>query len=410
MFWVALATLIMMLSGDGDDTTAVAGFLKAVRESAMVRVEDPTRRAQVVSAVDDYQKLFVLHRQKQNELAGCIEQADRNYRATEQSYAACEGAFAAHWTSLRAKLTATRERLEANLLPAEADAMGRDLVSNQDAQAVVSRGEASVSAPPKPRRGRGLQGVAAQRHLTVPRNTLSILVGPGLPITFGQRFAAGSIEAGVNYRRVDAGGAGATDQWIVRGGVVFGLFDDFEAGALFIPIEISPNPHFDDVTVFLTQNFRFKKLDIAARFSFRTPGEVGWGFNPGVALRYRPLSNLALDAAVHLPFEIGSFSDPKQPTLAFSVPLRATWNVTPHAFLLANTGVAYDDLSHVSSAALPLGAGLGYSLLLGKRLIDFTGTFDWEGLVRFSTPSDQDTMNPGSYRVSFGATMHAQAL
>jgi hypothetical protein len=406
--------MIMMLSGDGDDTAALLSFLKALRESAVVHIKDPARRAQVVAAADDYQQLFARHRQKQNELARCIERADRDYHAIEKTYAVCEGAFTTHWASVRVNLTAIRERLDANMRPAEVDAIGRALLEDDDAASVIAQSQLQSRTPalasPKPRRLRGLQGIVAQRHLTVPRNTLSIVVGPGLPSTFGQRFVAGPIEGGVTYRRVDAGGENAVGQWIARGGVIFGLFDDFEAGALFVPIEIAPDFHFDDVSVFLTQNFRFKNLDLAARFSFRTPGQVGWGLNPGVALRYRALPRLAIDAAVHLPFEVGSFGDPRPPALGLSVPFRATWNLTPGAFLLANAGFAYDDLSDVSSAVLPLGGGLGYSLLLGKRLIDFTGTFDWEGLVRLSTPVDQDTMAPGNYRISLGATLHAQAL
>lgn len=41
MFWVALATLIMMLSGDGDDTTAITSFLDALHKSASAQIRDP---------------------------------------------------------------------------------------------------------------------------------------------------------------------------------------------------------------------------------------------------------------------------------------------------------------------------------------------------------------------------------
>lgn len=410
MFWVALATLIMMLSGDGDDTTAITSFLDALHKSASAQIRDPDRRASTLTAIDSYQALFREHRAKQNELAKCAEKADRNYHATLSTYEDCMAAVAAHWRNLRFRLDAIRVQLEKNVRPEEVAAMERDLQENVSAERVLQRaGQQTGPASPSPPRPRGLEGIAAQRNLTVPRNSLSLIFGPGLTPTFAQRFAAGPIEAGLVYRRLDSSGQ-ASEEWMLRGGVMFGLFDDFEAGALFIPVELSPDPHFDDVTVLLTQNFRFKNIDLAARFSFRTPANVGWGLNPGIAARYRPSPKVAVDLAIQMPFELGSRSSPQAPLVALQVPVRATWNLSPHLFLIGSSGFAYDNMASSATAMMPLGAGAGYTFLFGKRLIDLTATFDWEGLLRFSPLPQQQALDPGSYHLALGFTFHSQAL
>lgn len=409
MFWVALASLIMMLSGDGDDRIVVARFLDALAKSAQVHVKDPARLAEVLDAVHRYERTFEEHRDRQNELAGCLEKADRKYQATAADYDACKAAIETHWINVRAQLDDNRARLERNLTPAEVDAIGRDLLASTDAATVVEKGS-HVKAPGPPPRRRGLEGFVAQRKTTVPRNTLTMTFGPGLVHTFGVRFPAGSIEAGTLYRREEEPLGVTSEQWMMRAGVLFGLFDDIEAGALFLPIELSPDPHFDDVTVLLTKRWGFGELDVAARLSFRTPGEIGWALNPGVLARYQPSPRLALDAAFAFPVELGSFKKPLSPTLGVNVPLRATWNVTHHLFVLGTTGFAVDDVSTAASAVLPLGGGAGYTLLLGKRLLDLTAVVDWDGFARFAPAATTSALDAGSYRVSFGINVHQQAL
>jgi hypothetical protein len=414
MFWVALASLIMMLSGDGDDVRDVERFLSALDRAVTQVIAEPARRDDVRRAVRTYTLLFEGHRARLNELAKCIEKADRDYAASAAAYAACQEPFDAHWRLLERDLDRNRALLQSKLSEAEAERVAKALERDPDSSEWIGRARTGTErdpAPEPPARRRGLEGVMAQRHMTVPRNSIALLFGPGLPQTFGQRFAAGAVEAGLSYSSVGPQAVGVDQQWMFRGGVVFGLFDDFEAGALFMPIEISPNPHFDDITVLLTERFRvLEKLDLAARFSFRTPANVGWALNPGLSARYHWTPRLALDGAVYFPVELGSRSNPQAPLIALNVPLRASYNLTPALFVLAETGFAADDLSRGSSAVLPMGAGAGWSLLWGKKLVDLTATFDWLGLLHFAPAAGQSAADAGSYRISAGVTLHSQVL
>ena len=78
----------------------------------------------------------------------------------------------------------------------------------------------------------GLEGQWSQRHLTSPMNSLNILAGPGQPMLLGARFGdQGVVDGGPAYIHGGARASGG-ELWL-RGGVAFGLTQDWEAGALF---------------------------------------------------------------------------------------------------------------------------------------------------------------------------------
>ena len=229
--------------------------------------------------------------------------------------------------------------------------------------------------------------MAAERHLTLPRNVVSIVYGPLGPATFGQRYPSKIIDGGTSYARgAWAGsGSGGADEWFTRLGVRFGLFDDFEAGALFLPFELAPQFHFDSVLVFLSQQFRFDALDLAIRFSFQTPGDTGWALAPGVVLATHG-RQIALQVGAFMPMEVGSFGEPTAPRVGLNAQLRVILNLVPSFFLTGETGVAYDDLSAPDLLTIPLGFGAGYTLLAGKRLLEFTTSFTWDHWLLPSRP------------------------
>src|SRR6187399_1868614 len=86
----------------------------------------------------------------------------------------------------------------------------------------------------------GLEGQWSNRHLTAPMNSLRIVAGPGQPMLMGERFGTQIPEGGAQVIHDPVLGTGAstndTQTWL-RGGVGFGLTQDWEAGALFIPLE-----------------------------------------------------------------------------------------------------------------------------------------------------------------------------
>jgi len=413
MFWIALATAIMMLSGEGDDTRAIAALLAGLHEAIAAHVPAEAQRARALRAVADFEQVFDKHRQDLQVFGACVEAADRDYRASRANYEACERPLEVQRVALGHALQAVIGEYQAALTPAE-----RALV----AQLVVARPEAWIldpaqvggqgPAPAVESRPRGLEGVVSGRHLTLPRNIVSIVFGP-LGTTFAQRYPSSIVDGGASYLRGDVAGSGAAasspDEWHAHLGVRFGLFDDLEAGALFLPFELAPDFRFEPVSVFITQQFRLEALDLALRLSFHTPGDTGWALAPGIVLGTHS-RQLGFQGGVTLAMEVGTFGTPRAPIAGFNLPLRMTWNLVPAFFLDLESGVAYDDLAASGLWTVPLGFGAGYSLLLGKRLIDFTASFNWDHWLLPGEPNGLSALQFGAFRVSAGMSMSFQAL
>ncbi len=415
MFWVALATAIMMLSGEGDDTRAIAALLASVRQAITQLVPDAGRRAQALEAVTTFEQTFAQHREALQTFGKCVEAADREYQATRADYAACTAPVEAQRAAMRQAIETVQREYEAAVLPAERSAIARSAGQQPEAWVLDPTLLNAHNQPvPPPSRYRGVEGVAAQRHLTLPRNVVSVMFGPLSTATFGQRYpSAGVVDGGVSYLHRRLSGTDpppvASDAWHVRMGVLFGLFDDIEAGALFLPFQVAPEFEFQSITVFLTWQFRFQDFDLAARFSFQTPGDGGWAISPGVMLGTHG-RRVAFQAGVFAPMELGSFKEKQAATLALNAPARATLNLLPSVFLQAKAGVAIDDLSSSSTLSVPLGFGAGYTLLFGKRVLELTGSFDWDRLLMPNPNPGLAALQPKLFRATAGASMYFQAL
>ena len=418
MFWVALATAIMMLSGEGDDTRAILALLTGLRQAIAQTVPAEARREQALRAITQFEQAFAKHREELQVFGKCLEAADRNYHATRADYQACTARLEPQRIALRQVLDSVQHDYETALSPEERAGIVQNVSALPQAwildPALATEAAQGHLQDASRARFRGVEGVAAQRHLTLPRNVVSVVYGPLGPTTFGQRYPSRIIDAGTSLAHADVAGSGtaaaaAQDVWYTRLGVRFGLFDDIEAGALFLPLRLAPDFAFDPILVFLTQQFRLDALDIALRLSFQTPGDTGWALSPGVALGTRG-RQLAFQAAVLLPMELGTFREPQSPLVGLNVPLRVTWNVVPSFFVSADTGVAYDQFDVSDGLTVPLGFGAGYTLLAGSRLIEFTTSFTWDRWFLPSRPNDVSAFQFGVFRVGFGATLYFQAL
>ncbi|HKO90831.1 MAG TPA: hypothetical protein VJU61_06760 [Polyangiaceae bacterium] len=412
MFWIALATAIMMLSGEGDDTRAIAALLAGLRQAIAAHVPAEAERARALRAVTDFEQIFDKHRQDLQSFGSCVEACDRDYRANRASYDACAQPLEAARVTLGHALERVIEQYQAALTPAERARV---------AEVVLARPEAWILDPAlampedEPRavesRPRGLEGVVSARHLTLPRNIVSIVFSP-LGTTFAQRYPSALVDGGASYVRGQLAGSGAAaspDEWHAHLGVRFGLFDDLEAGAIFLPFELAPDFRFEPVSVFVTQQFRLGAFDLAARLSFLTPGDTGWALAPGVVLGTRG-RQLGFQARLSVAAEVGTFREPRAPLVGMSLPLRVTWNLVPAFFVAAESGAAYDDLGTSDLFTVPLGFGAGYSLLIGSRVIDFTASLNWDHWLLPSEPGGLSAVQFGAFRVNAGASMSFQAL
>jgi hypothetical protein len=411
MFWIALATAIMMLSGEGDDTRAISAVIAGLRDAIPHLATGSAEKAKALRAVAEFEQAFATHRAELRVFGQCVDDADRDYRATHASYAACSDRVEAQRIALRRVLESVQRDYEA-ALGREERARVAEIVTRIPEAWVLDPTLVAPSEDEADRhRSRGLEGVTAQRHLTLPRNVVSVVFGPLTPATLGQRFPSRIIDGGTSYAHTNIVGAnaGISEQWFARLGVRFGLFDDFEAGALFLPFQLAPDFRFDPVLVFLTQQIRGHGFDIGLRLSFQTPGDTGWAFAPGAMVGTRGRA-FAMQAGIFSPMEVGTFRDPRAPLLGIQAPLRAIWNVAPTFFLTTESGFAYDDLGKADRATIPLGVGAGYTWLIGSRLIEFTTSFTWDHWLLPSRPDDATALQFKSFRVATGASMFFQAL
>jgi hypothetical protein len=260
----------------------------------------------------------------------------------------------------------------------------------------------------EPYRRPGLGGVWAKRHLTAPMNSLMLLAGPGQNPAFGQRFDTRVIDAGGQYSRFGITGSATavthleTQGW-TRFGVAFGLTENWEAGALFLPFQWAPDFDFSNILVYVTRGYRFKRADIGIRFSFQTPEEKVWTYNPGVPVLLRVSERARIDAGLFMPFVTGRVTDA---WFGLNLPVRGTYNVTPNAFVGLQSGFCEPRFDRSHDSTVPLGALLGYTLLAGSAVIDLTATFTWDNFWLVSAPSGVDSVQVGAYRSVFGVAMH----
>jgi hypothetical protein len=176
-----------------------------------------------------------------------------------------------------------------------------------------------------------------------------------------------------------------------------------------MPLQLSPKFHFDPVLIAFTQQFRLPGFDLAVRASFTTPGDTGWGLNPGLMLAL-PGRRIAARVGFFVPMEVGTLREKISPLVGLNAPLRVTWNLVPSFFLSAESGVAYDHLTQRGALEVPLGFGAGYTLLAGSKVIDLATSFTWDHWLLPDPESGAARLDGHAFRIAFGASLYFQAL
>jgi|SRR4051794_7781348 hypothetical protein len=128
MLWAALATLIMNLTGFGDDTAFMKEFVKHVHEAVTSTVHDEQRRSAASTAIDDLERAFAKHRDRLAATAStCIQKADSTYAATFADYMRCDQGTDAIWSETIDSMIAAEQKLRATLSDTEWSAMSKKL-------------------------------------------------------------------------------------------------------------------------------------------------------------------------------------------------------------------------------------------------------------------------------------------
>jgi hypothetical protein len=251
----------------------------------------------------------------------------------------------------------------------------------------------------------GLWGSYSSRRMTMPYNSLGLLLGPLQTPLFGQRYGDNAPEGGLSYESNAATEDGTVDQLWLRGGVVFGLSPQLEAGALFLTFRMVPDFAYSNFPVFITYSWTLNCVDIAARFSFLTPVETKeWSFNPGMPLAVR-LDQARIDTGVFVPLLTDDGA-----SIGLNVPLRATFNLSPRWFVGVESGFYEAAFGKGPGASSSLGGSVGYTTFVGPRLIDFAVRLYWDDLVRYSPNSGESALDAASYQLVAGATFHAKVM
>jgi len=415
MLWVALATAIMLLSGElsreADDGAILAVLIEALRKATIQEVSDTPRRAAALRALSGFEAGLTAYRRQLVAFKACIAAADSKYAATRADYDACSEPLVSQRASLRTSLASARSEYEAAVIETERARVAQAVLALPEAN-LLGAAPAGQAKSTLPTRSRGIEGVVSERHLTVPRNVVAVVYGPLSSPTFGARFPSRIIDGGASYAHLNQGLADETgvppELWNMRGGAAVGMFDDFEAGALFMPLQLSPKFHYDPVLLYFTQQVRFRAFDLGVRASFQTPGtNTGWAIDPGLMLGV-PGQRLAVRLGVFAPIEVGTSG--QKSIVGINAPLRATWNPLPSLFISAESAVAYDHLAKRGELTVPLGFGTGYSLLAGSKLIDITASFNWDHWLLPAPEQGSARLQWQAYRIAFGASLYFQAL
>lgn len=399
MLWAALATAIIVLSGFGDDARAIEWLLKSLSHSIELNVSEAGRRERALHAVEAIHGSFIRHRQRLQEVAECIENIDSRYNVSANDYRLCTADLGAANQNTVAELQVATSVLESQISLDEWLEISVDIAKNNQESYVDTSLKEVKQAPGQTldeRRLPGVAGVYSRRHITTPRNAVQLLSGPLAQQTFGQRFNRTDVSAGVTYQN----GSAEPSAWLYRAGVGFGLYEDIEVGALFLPIELKPEVQLSDILVFFSYQFRSEHFDTALRMSLLSPDNQVLPINPGISALLHDEKH-RLELAALLPIDVSRVA----PNAGLHLPLRGSYNLTPHLFASLESGYAWRSFKERSHST-PLGLGVGYSLLFGKRLIDVTSLLRWDHFADWSA-SGGTALRASDYRFVFGLNLQS---
>jgi hypothetical protein len=140
-------------------------------------------------------------------------------------------------------------------------------------------------------------------------------------------------------------------------GAGFGITDDFEVGALVIPLLLSPEVDFGNPQIYAMYRFVPGEVEVGARVDFSIPVQDGSDatLRVGVPVRFHLAPATAvLDTGGFLVIQ---FADPDA-VLGLSIPANFTFNITPNIFAQLNTGFTIGTFDAAGdSIIIPLGFG-----------------------------------------------------
>ncbi len=252
-------------------------------------------------------------------------------------------------------------------------------------------------------RAPGIQGVYANRHLTQARNSISTILGPHHASTLGGRYHARVVDGGWQFNRnvISVEGApsfeGENSQTMYAG-VMFGIFEDWEAGAYFLSFELSPDFEYSNIPVFITKSFMSENFDAGVRLGLLT-GD--WALNPGVPFVWRASKWGRLEGGTFVPITF----DDDETLVGSNTVVRYMHNITPNIYAGAEVSFFAPEFNSLTdSFSVPVGFMAGYTLPFGKRILEFGASFYWDQLL-FEGVAGAEVLQVEDFRINAGVTM-----
>jgi hypothetical protein len=215
----------------------------------------------------------------------------------------------------------------------------------------------------------------------------------------------------------------------------YGVTDDFEVGALLVPLQVTAadgdrDVWFGDMVLYGMHRLTRGAVELGARVELSLPTNTGWDppdrpvvLTLGLPVLVRLGEIARLDTGVQLAlvlrpeFESALSGFPVYPPSSYPLPTRSasgvpvvlTVNLDEHVYMGLRTGLSIYDLQDPSETiVMPLGFHFGGTVApSGKPLADLTMRFEWP---YFLTPAWHETVSTDVWQVTFAASFYIDTL
>jgi len=127
MFWAGIATLVMAMTGKGDDTAPFRNWMASIREGIVMEVKDMERQGKALLVVAETEEAFRTGRVAGSKMSACLEHLDRKYDATAAEYEKCLEPAPTLWERAGEGLVHARAKLMQHVTPEEAAAVRKHM-------------------------------------------------------------------------------------------------------------------------------------------------------------------------------------------------------------------------------------------------------------------------------------------
>lgn len=211
-----------------------------------------------------------------------------------------------------------------------------------------------------------------RRSLGAAENSLHILGGPAFRPAFSNLILP---EPGFSYSQVGPLGIESTALGL---GAAYGITNDLEVGAIFVPLQLSPEVEIRDAYGWVTLQSRSDVTDVGLRLGVFAPlaDDSKAGLELAAPLQLHMGGSASLDIAL---ISLISFGDE---TIAnFEIPLRLAFNATENVFFGVRSGILLPEFES-TALLLQLGAFVGYTVEFQDRpATDITVSATWPSFV-----------------------------